>query len=81
MSFTRYYTASEFLSVFTPAEYTLFYAQIDGGNVHLRHLLNVVMASTTVLAGDNPLVVGGVSVMVQSGVLSQERADEILGTA
>lgn len=79
MSTIQYYTASEFLSVFTPEEYAAFYAQIDGGNVHLRHLLNVVTASTTVLAGDNPLLQNGLAVMVQSGVITQARADEIIG--
>lgn len=73
------YTAAEFFAQFTEDEVNAFYAQIDGGNNMLRLTRDMIMATSTPLAVDNPLVIGGVFALQASGVITPERGAEILG--
>ena len=75
------WTAAEFFALFTAEEVGTFYARIDAGDVGLRLTRDMIMATSTPLAYDNPLVQGGLFALQQSGVITAERVAEILGTA
>ena len=71
------WTAAEFFSLFTPEEVGAFYAKIDAGDVMLRLTRDMIMATSTPLAVDNPLVQGGLFALANSGVITPECVAEI----
>lgn len=71
------YTNAEFFALFTQEEVQAFYASIDAGNSMLRLVRDMLVGTNLPLALDNPLVTNGLGVMVLSGVITEERAQEI----